>query len=210
MSTTRVQIGPADAGRAMTLDEFREADEEPGYLYELARGILEVVEVPGDAHGQIVHNINVLFTRYLLRHPGPILRIAHGSDLRLIATEPDTDRHPDLAVVFRGAARNARGRQLPRLVVEVVSPGAKARKRDYQDKADDYLRIGIEEYWVVDPDPRRLTVHVRRADGDRAHWDQRTFEHDQAVESELLPDFRATVADFWAHVDAEENPEADA
>ena len=38
MSTTRIQIGPADHGRRMTLDEFREADEEPGYRYELAGG----------------------------------------------------------------------------------------------------------------------------------------------------------------------------
>lgn len=37
MSTTRIKIGPADHGRRMTLDEFREADEEPGYRYGLAR-----------------------------------------------------------------------------------------------------------------------------------------------------------------------------
>ena len=30
MSTTRIQIGPADHGRAMTLEEFLEAEEEPG------------------------------------------------------------------------------------------------------------------------------------------------------------------------------------
>ena len=57
MATTRIQIGPADHGRRMTLDEFREAEEEPGYRYELARGVLEVTEVPNDPHGQIVDNL---------------------------------------------------------------------------------------------------------------------------------------------------------
>ena len=48
MATTTIRIGPADHGRTMTLEEFREADEEPGYRYELARGVLEVTEVPND------------------------------------------------------------------------------------------------------------------------------------------------------------------
>ena len=58
MATTRIQIGPADHGRRLTLDEFREAEEEPGYRYELARGVLEVTEVPNDPHGQIVDNLH--------------------------------------------------------------------------------------------------------------------------------------------------------
>jgi hypothetical protein len=45
------RIGPADSGRLMTLDEFREAEVEGGYRYELARRILEVSEVPSDPHG---------------------------------------------------------------------------------------------------------------------------------------------------------------
>jgi len=45
MATTTLRIGPADQGRAMTLDEFLDAEEEPGYCYELARGVLEVTEV---------------------------------------------------------------------------------------------------------------------------------------------------------------------
>jgi hypothetical protein len=42
MPTTQTRLGPADHGRRMTLEEFREADEEPGYLYELARGDAEL------------------------------------------------------------------------------------------------------------------------------------------------------------------------
>jgi hypothetical protein len=56
MSTVKLHIGPAHHGRAITLEEFREAEEEPGYRYELARGVLTVGEVPGDEHGQIIDN----------------------------------------------------------------------------------------------------------------------------------------------------------
>ena len=37
MATTTHQIGLADNGRTMSLDEFRDAEEEEGYRYELAR-----------------------------------------------------------------------------------------------------------------------------------------------------------------------------
>ena len=39
-----LRIGLADHGNNMTLEEFREAEEEDGYRYELARGVLEVSE----------------------------------------------------------------------------------------------------------------------------------------------------------------------
>ena len=52
-----LRIGLADHGRTMTLEEFREAEELEGYIYELARGVLEVSEVPNDPHGVVVCNL---------------------------------------------------------------------------------------------------------------------------------------------------------
>ena len=73
MATTRIQIGPADHGRQMTLDEFREAEEEPGYRYELARGVLEVTEVPKTRTGRSSSNLVQAIGRVLRpRHPGVI------------------------------------------------------------------------------------------------------------------------------------------
>jgi hypothetical protein len=42
MAAVTLRIGPADNGRTVTLEEFREAEEKSGYLYELARGVPEV------------------------------------------------------------------------------------------------------------------------------------------------------------------------
>src|SRR4051794_22604083 len=54
MATLRLRIGPAHQGRRMTLAEFEEADFEAGYRYELARGVLEVSDSPGETHAVIV------------------------------------------------------------------------------------------------------------------------------------------------------------
>ena len=47
-TTTAILLGPADHGRTMSLDEFMEAEVEEGYRYELARGVIEVTQVPND------------------------------------------------------------------------------------------------------------------------------------------------------------------
>jgi Uma2 family endonuclease len=197
MSTVKLRIGPADHGRTITLEEFREAEEEPGYLYELARGVLEVGEVPGDEHGQIIDNLHEAFSNFRRGHPGLIRRIAHGSDLRVIIPELESDRHPDLALVFFGASLNTRGRQIPALVCEVVSPGARARRRDYEEKAEEFLSLGIGEYWIVDPKNRIVTILELRRDGDAPAWSERVFKGDDVITSTLLPGFQVTVSQLW-------------
>ncbi|MGO9463869.1 MAG: Uma2 family endonuclease [Isosphaeraceae bacterium] len=201
MSTVKFRIGPRDAGRKMSLEEFREVEGEPGYLYELARGVLEVVEIPADDHGQIVDNLHEMISRYRRLHPGLIRRICHGSDIRLLIPELDSDRHPDLAIVFRSAPKSDRGRQVPQLVSEVVSPGARARRRDYEEKAEEFLRMGIDEYWIVDPKLQGVTVLTRVDDPAGPRWNERYFAGDDMIESALLADFQGRVSELW--IDAE-------
>jgi Uma2 family endonuclease len=205
MSTVKLRIGPADHGRPMSLEEFREAEEEPGYLYELARGVLEVGEVPRDEHGQIVDNLHEAFSRYRLSHPRLIRRIAHGSDLRVIIPELESDRHPDLALVFFGAPLNDRGRQMPALVCEVVSPGARARKRDYDEKAEEYLTLGIREYWIIDPQLRRVIVLTAQEGVDAPAWSQREFAGGEIIASVVLPGFQGTVSQLWIDAGSDED-----
>src|SRR5947208_681901 len=82
-TTVTRRIGPADHGQRMTLDEFIEADFEEGWLYELARGVLEVTNIPGLNHGRIVDRLNDFFAFYRRTHPGVINYRASGSDCRL-------------------------------------------------------------------------------------------------------------------------------
>ncbi len=204
MATVRTRIGPADHGRKMTLEEFWDAEEQSGYLYELARGVLEVSEIPGIQHWQVVDNLHEAFSTYRREHPESILRIGHGSDVRYIIPELETDRHPDLAVVFRGTVqRDFRGRSLPVLGVEVVSPGIRAKKRDYLDKREDYLAVGLLEYWIVDPELRQITVLSRREVDGVAAWDEQIYRGDEVIANECLPESAGTVAELWVDVDDE-------
>src|SRR5258705_6945508 len=92
MATTTRRIGPADHGRRMTLDEFIDADLEGGWLYELARGVIVVTEVPGPHHGRIVDRLTEMFVHYNRAHPGVINYRANGSDCRLRLPGMQSDR----------------------------------------------------------------------------------------------------------------------
>lgn len=45
----------------------------------------------------------------------------------------------------------------PDLVIEIVSPSS--RFMDYLRKLNVYDRIGVREYWIVDPETQRVTVY---------------------------------------------------
>ncbi len=207
MATTRIQIGPTDHGRPMTLDAFLEADEEPGHQYELARGVLEVTRVPNDPHWQVVSNLQDFFYQYRRENPGLILRIGGGGECQVLIPELVSGRNPDLAVVFRGTPKDSRGRQPPSLVAEVVS--RRGEVRDYQTKREEYLVFGLLEYWIIDPQRRQVIVLDRQDEGPVPTWSERIFEGNEAILSRLFPGFAARVADLWADLELDdEEPEA--
>jgi Uma2 family endonuclease len=200
---TPLRIGLADHGRTMTLDEFLEAEEEEGYRYELARGVLEVSEVPNDPHGDVVANLYDAISRYRRDHPGVIRRYGGGNEFRFWLPRMISGRNPDLGVVLHGAPKDWRGRRIPVLAAEVVSRGH--IQRDYQTKREEYLAYGLLEYWIVDPLERKVTVLTRRGDA----WDEAVFRDDQAIGSLVLPRFATTVAELWIDVEEEDEDNAD-
>ncbi|WP_169978120.1 Uma2 family endonuclease [Tautonia rosea] len=187
-----IHLGPLDHGRRLTLQEFLDADTEEGYRYELARGFLEVTSFPGEDHGLIVWNLIHSLNDFDRNHPGLIHRAGGGGELRLPGF--GSGRHPDVAVVLRNAPKDLRGVRVPSLVMEVVSPGAEARERDYTTKREEYLAFGLFEYWIVDPIDRRITVLIR----DAGTWVERPFTETQTAEGLVLPGFLVPVAELFA------------
>lgn len=179
----RRKIGPADHGRTMTLNQFIQADFEEGWLYELARGIVVVSEVPNLDHGRIVDRLTRLFVLYDAAHSGVINYRAAGSDCRLRLPGMQSDRHPDQAIYLDPPPEGRRpwSRWVPHIVVEVVSPDS--GDRDYVEKREEYLRAGVAEYWILDPERRRLLVLLRKGD----IWAERPIAEDATYRTRLLP-----------------------
>jgi Uma2 family endonuclease len=179
----RIRIGPADHGRRMTLEEFHKAEWTEGWLYELARGVVEVTQVPKPWHGRIVYRVAEMFILYTQRHPGIIKYQAGGGECRIILPGMVSDRHPDQAVYLdpEPPDKEIWATWVPHIVVEIVGP--RSRKRDFVTKREEYLRMGVHEYWILDPKKRRMHALIRRGD----IWEETIVPANGVYRTALLP-----------------------
>ena len=186
MTRTLVRITPSDHGERMGLEDFAEAEAQEGYLYELARGVVQVVQVPNLPHGFVVEEIRNQLGSHQTAHPESVHYIAAGSGCKLLLPGMESERHPDLAVYLSAppALDPVWQHWTPELVVEVVSPGQEAR--DYREKREEYLVAGVREYWIVDPAAERFVVLRRRAD----QWQERPLPLEGTYQPPVLSGFQ--------------------
>jgi Uma2 family endonuclease len=89
-------------------------------------------------------------------------------------------------------------------VVEIVSRGRRAKQRDYEEKREEYLELGIREYWIVGPQERHVVVLNRIEDQGQVSWSECLFTGGEPIKSALLPGFQATVSDLWLDLTQDE------
>jgi len=161
--------------------------------YELIAGELFVSRAPGISHQRVVQNLQVAFSKYLEGRPIGLLVPGAGA----IFSDYDAVI-PDLAFV-----RNERWDQVVTgekftgaldIVIEVISPGAENRRRDFLVKRQLYGKYGIEEYWVVDSENR--LVEVYRLQEDRLE-SVATLRNGEEITTPLLPGFRLSVGTIF-------------
>jgi len=162
----------------MSLARFSRAAATPGYLYELAHGVIEVTHIPGLPHGVCVRRISRAFAVYEERNPDIVIFAGGGAEAKIELWGSHTERHPDFSVYLSAPPEDTDqpwDRWTPDIVIEVVS--ASSQKRDDGQKRADYLAAGVREYWIIDPLRRVGVFLTRRGDswiettiGPRGKW----------------------------------------
>jgi len=127
---------------------------DDGKRYELVRGDLYVTPSPSPMHQRISRKLQRLLEDYFhARSIGEVF----NAPVDLILTNQDVFV-PDLLVVADPSHVSHRGIESPPLlVVEILSPST--RTVDQGVKARRYAELGVEHYWVVDPELERLECH---------------------------------------------------
>lgn len=73
------------------------------------------------------------------------------------------------------------------LVVEIVSP--ESTVRDYRYKRSEYSVIGIPEYWIVDPQEKKVTI-LLLVEG---LYEERVYKGNERIISQTFPELNFTV-----------------
>ncbi|MFQ5430430.1 MAG: Uma2 family endonuclease [Phycisphaerae bacterium] len=183
----------ADATRTWTsAADFEEICEELGPS-ELVRSEVVRLSLGGLAHSRIVMRVAGRLWEWERRTDRG--RVFTGETGLIVASDPDTVRGAD--VVFYSHDRLPKtakvegfSRTPPSLVVEVI--GKVQGWGEMMEKAGEYLSMGVERVWVIDPETRR--VHIFRSDAEPS-----ALSADETLTDEhILPGFSCPVRGFFA------------
>ena len=119
------------------------------FLVEYSQGYIDVLPMPTSSHQRLLAYLYGLLLAFVVnRDMGEVL----FAPLKVRIGQKEF-REPDVLFALKEHA-NLRGEEFwtgADLVMEIVSPDAKSRRRDLKEKRRDYAIAGIPEYWIVDP-----------------------------------------------------------
>ena len=191
----------ATVTQKLTFDQFLVECPEDG-LYELVNG--EIVEMNATRNHDDVADftsdsfkdeIKRLSLNYVVRLT-PAIRTVTKAGI-------EQGRRPDVSVIDRDLWRSNRSaysalREPIQLAVEVTSTNW---EDDYIDKLDEYRRLGIREYWIVDylaigsreflgnPKVPTIFVHLLDAEG---NYQTTAFKGSERIVSPTFPELTLT------------------
>jgi Uma2 family endonuclease len=153
---------PSSQGVKLTYDDFVQFPDD-GRRHELIDGEHYVTPSPNTKHQSISLKLTLVIGRWLESHP--IGRLFYAP-FDVVFSNFDVVE-PDLLYLSNERAAEALTTQhvkgVPELVIEIASPGT--RKRDETIKRRLYERVGVTEYWVVDPQIDTIRVYRREGNG---------------------------------------------
>jgi Uma2 family endonuclease len=186
----------ADAAREHTYYTYADYcgwDETP--RCELINGEVFMLPAPSDYHQGIVAEFVFQLKSFLKNTPCKVFPAPY--DVRLFPAEDESDGtvvQPDVVVICDRRKRDARGcRGAPDMVIEILSPATV--EHDTITKFGLYLDAGVREYWIVDPQTKRVHVHI--LDGDR--YIVSKYSSPQKAAVSVLPGCEMDLAGIFAN-----------
>ena len=138
-----------------TLKDYLELPEDK--RAELIDGVIYDMASPTAEHQLLVGQVYSQLNDYIRREKGTCMPFSPPIDVQLDCDER-TIVQPDLLVV---CDREKIWRQCiygaPDFIIEVLSQSTK--KKDMFIKLQKYMEAGVREYWMVDPDKRKVIVY---------------------------------------------------
>ena len=145
-----------------TVEDYRAFPEDQ--RMELIDGVLIKMESPTSIHQDIIGIIHYQIRSFIRKNKGNCRVFLSPIDVQL-DKDNKTMVVPDLIIVCDPDKVKRFGIYgAPDFILEVLSPTT--GKKDCTTKCHKYANAGVREYWIVDPDRKRLIVY----DLDHEEW----------------------------------------
>lgn len=195
------EAGEYKAHRKVGYDEYMALVDSSDQRFELIGGEVYLLASPSFKHQIVVGEIAGIFHLFF---KGKRCRpVTAPLDIRLFgfATKFEEDPNvvqPDLAVICDPDKVSAEGRYegVPTLVAEVLSPST--RGKDMAAKLNLYMKSGVGEYWIVDPEGRSIVRYSFSAPRDIQ--DFRLFTGGESIRSILFDELEIPLAEIFGAI----------
>jgi len=153
-----LRIDETDESRSYTYADYLKW--EGPERYQLINGEVFQMASPTVEHQAILRDLLLQFGTWLKGKPCQVF--AAPLDVRLFPKKDKSDKtvvQPDLLVVC-DKSKLAKGSVdgAPDLVIEIVSPSN--THSELFLKFQYYLKAGVKEYWVIDPEKKKVQVNI--------------------------------------------------
>lgn len=188
--------------RRVSYEEYLELVNSSDQRYELIDGEVYLLASPNFRHQEIVLEIYSHFRQHLAGKSCKALTAPLDIELFGWATKFSEDPNvvqPDVMIIcdLEKINKNGKYEGVPALLVEVLSPSTKGR--DLVIKLNLYMRSGIREYWVVDPDKNTITQYSFSEEREPVFID--TFRQHEILQSTVFPEMTLKLASLFGTVE---------
>ena len=158
-----------------TLEDYLALPEEE--RWELIDGHLIRMDSPTTEHQVISGELHVAFYNCIKEHGVPCKVLAAPVDVQL-DMDDRTIVEPDLLILCDlEKLRRKRVFGAPDLLVEILSPSTQSRDMVWKNRK--YQRAGVREYWMVDPDGRKIIVNI--FDSREGEFRSRIYDFEETI-----------------------------
>ncbi|MEA5533101.1 Uma2 family endonuclease [Crocosphaera sp. XPORK-15E] len=182
------------ATKLYSFEEYLNYDDGTDNKYELVNGELKVMPTASGFHALILVLIYDILKAEIerIKQQWKVMPGTVG-----VRTAKTKSRIPDLVILSESQCQEIREMTTavlespPLLAVEIVSPGN--ADDDYRYKRSEYAVREIPEYWIIDPDTKKVSILLLVS----GFYEATEFTEEQEIKSDLFPDLKLTVKQIF-------------
>ncbi|MDR0388879.1 MAG: Uma2 family endonuclease [Spirochaetaceae bacterium] len=174
---------------------------ETDQRYELISGEAYMMAAPSVAHQVISGELFGQFWNFLKGKPCQVFTAPF--DVRLFPVEDESDDtvvQPDLLVICDKSkiADGKACRGAPDMVIEILSPSNS--EIPLLLKFAKYLKAGVREYWIIDPEVKTIQVHILEKSSKKSpeHYISSVHSGNEVLGVSVLPGLTIDFNSIWS------------
>lgn len=178
----------------ITYDEFLELDQNTDELLEYIDGIVYNQASPSRIHQIVAINLATEFNIFFRNKTCKPFIAPFDVILKNEKEEYPRKVIPDISVICDKTGLNDKNYiGVPTLIVEILSPANESH--DLVTKMNLYQRFGVEEYWIVNPKIRTVSIYKLN---EKCFYEQfGVYKNEEEFESAVFNELKINLKDIF-------------